>query len=158
MEITRIIKDTGEILNGFFADELPVEEGYYFKEGFCPGGFTKPFYNFDTDQYYEGATAEEIHASDPKNHPDYYLVRADAGQKLVNEITNKLLFDYKTGVRSLQDTMTIESKLDNVIASLNFGQLITAKFKISQVTGIDSTLMSEIISSINSLVTAHYPQ
>ena len=104
----------------------------------------------------EDATPDQIFKSDPRNHADYYLVRAEAGQKLVNDITNILLFEYKSGVRSLSDTMAIEAKLDGVIASLNFGQLITAEYKISQVTGIDTELHNQIKASIHDLTTIHY--
>jgi len=104
----------------------------------------------------EGATEEQIFESDPRRQPGYYKIRAEAGQKLVNDITNILLFDYKSGVRSLRDTMAIEAKLDGVIASLNFGQLITAEYKISQVTGIDTELLNQIKASIHDLTTIHY--
>jgi len=104
----------------------------------------------------EGATEEQIFESDPKRQPDYYKIRAEAGQKLVNDITNKLLLELKSGVRSLADTMLIESKLESVISSLNFGQLITAKVKVSQVGGIDTALLNEIKSSIDELNVIHY--
>lgn len=104
----------------------------------------------------DGKAAEWIANSDPRNQPDYYKVRAEAGQKLVNDITNKLLLELKSGVRSLADTMAIEVKLDGVISSLNFGQLITAKVKVSQVTGIDTALLNEIKASIDQLNLTHY--
>lgn len=104
----------------------------------------------------DGYEEEKPEGYDARTEANYYKVRAEAGQALVNEITNGLLVELKTGKRSLQDTMVIEAALDGVISSLNFGQLLTAKFKVMQVSGIDANLLSTIRYSINQLCVVHY--
>ena len=119
--------------------------------------YIRPKYDPETDTFYEGATPKEIYDADPRNAPDYYIVREGAGKELVRLVSDMLLKDIKTGVRSFADTMAIEEKLDKTMASLNTGQLLTGKYKMSLTQGIiPSDLFVFIFSSIDKLCKTHY--
>lgn len=119
--------------------------------------FVKPKYNPQTDTFYEGATPEEIYNADTRNSPDYYIVREQAGKELVRLVSDMLLKDIKSGVRTFDDTMVIEEKLEKTMASLNSGQLLTAKYKINLAQGsIPTDLYSIIFTSIDNICNIHY--
>lgn len=119
--------------------------------------FVKPKYDVQTDTFYEGATPEEIYNADTRNSPDYYIVREQAGKELVRLVSDMLLKDIKSGVRTFDDTMIIEEKLEKTMASLNSGQLLTAKYKINLAQGsIPTDLYSFILTSIDNLCNIHY--
>lgn len=105
----------------------------------------------------EGAKAEDILALDPRNGAEYYKVREEAGKALVRLVSDMLLKDIKSGVRSFADTMAIEEKLDKTMDSLNTGQLLTAKYKMSLTQNlIPSNLFLFIFTEISNLCKIHY--
>jgi len=96
------------------------------------------------------------YTGDPRKAPDYYLVRESVGKALVNEVATELLLKYKSGELTLVQVMEIEQSLDNTMSALGRGQIISALFHISNVTGIDSTFKASIASRIQALKVAHY--
>lgn len=141
------------------------------KMTYCDGDY---FYFFETDEEVsqfksflkpkivdgvitESATQQDIINADPRNASEYYLIREEAGKALVRLVSDMLLKDIKTGVRSFADTMAIEEKLDKTMASLNTGQLLTGKYKMSLTQGaIPNDLFVFIFSSIDNLCKIHY--
>jgi hypothetical protein len=117
----------------------------------------KPKFDPNTEIYYESATPEEIKAADHRYSPDYYLVRQDDGSRFVRHVTSELLDSYLTGQRTLRDIMTIEELLEKVIAKLNDGNFITAKYKMASVVGLEQPLYDDIMAGIDSRITIHYP-
>ena len=105
----------------------------------------------------ETATPQDILDADPKNSAQYYLIREEAGKELVRLVSDMLLKDINSGVRTFVDTMIIEEKLEKTMASLNMGQLLTGKYKMSLTQGtIPNDLFSFIFTSIDNLCKVHY--
>jgi hypothetical protein len=105
----------------------------------------------------ESATAEDVNALDPRNAPEYYLVRTEAGSELVRKVSDNFLKEIKSGVRTFQEVMGLEEKLEKTMASLNTGQLLTARYKISLVKDLIPTdLFVYIFSEISNLCDIHY--
>jgi hypothetical protein len=105
----------------------------------------------------ESATAEDINALDPRNAPEYYLVRTEAGSELVRKVSDNFLKEIKSGIRNFQEVMTLEEKLEKTMNSLSLGQLLTARYKISLVKDLIPTdLFVYIFSEISNLCDIHY--
>jgi hypothetical protein len=105
----------------------------------------------------ESATAEDINALDPRNAPEYYLVRTEAGSELVRKVSDNFLKEIKSGIRTFQEVMTLEEKLEKTMNSLSLGQLLTARYKISLVKDlIPTNLFVYIFSEISNLCDIHY--
>lgn len=93
---------------------------------------------------------------DPRNLPDYYITREIVGKSLVNEVSNKLLSDYKHGKLLISEVMSIEESLKEVIYALRGGQFITSNYKLIFAQGVPSDLMTELTTRINELIDIHY--
>lgn len=105
----------------------------------------------------ESATDEDINALDPRNAPEYYLVRTEAGSELVRRVSDNFLKEIKSDVRTFQEVMGLEENLEKTMASLNAGQLLTAKYKISLVkNSIPEDLFTYIFLEISNLCNTHY--
>lgn len=158
MGYTAIDKVTNKVLFFENVDVQPQDtETFYWINNVLMDSYVSAYWNPQTYTFYEGATAEEIYNADTRNSPDYYMVREQAGKELVRLVSDMLLKDIKSGVRTFDDTMIIEEKLDKTMASLNSGQLLTAKYKINLTQGsIPTDLYSFIFTSIDNLCNIHY--
>jgi hypothetical protein len=117
--------------------------------------FVKP--KIENGVIIETATSEDIEALDPRNAPDYYLIRVDVGSELVRRVSDNFLKEIRSGVRTFQEVMTLEEKLEKTMNSLSLGQLLTARYKISLVKdSIPADLFMYIFSEISNLCDIHY--
>lgn len=112
---------------------------------------------FIDEMFGEGSYDNYFKLNDPRNQPDYYLVRAEAGKKFVNDVTFMLLTNLKTGAATLEQTMAIEETLEKVINKLNDGNFVTAKYKLTLVKdNVSDTLYTLVMTGIDNLISIHY--
>jgi hypothetical protein len=120
--------------------------------------FDGSYFNFlETDQevedYYNSIPYEDTRLS-----ANYYVTRAESGKEFVNDVTTSLLTSYINGQRTFQEIMSIEELLERVIDKLNDGNFLTAKYKLTQVVGLEQQLYHEIMQGIDDRIAIHYPQ
>jgi hypothetical protein len=111
---------------------------------------------FIDERFGEGKAAAFLATKDPKKQSDYYLVRENAGKALVNKISNDLLRKLENKELTFTQIIDIETKLEKTINCVRAGQFKTSKYWISQVVGVDFTLLNEIKTSIDELIQIHY--
>lgn len=119
----------------------------------------------DFPEQYELTTDEPTESSnyfvctykgDPRNAPEYYKVRSEAGTNLVNDVTNQLLLKYNSGEMTLQEIVAINKNLKDTTELLMRGQIIIAEYELSVAQNVPSDMRSYIASSIQELKAEHY--
>jgi hypothetical protein len=115
------------------------------------------FYFFETQQEIDDFINSQPPIADDRLSPTYYIIRAESGREFVNDVTTSLLTSYINEQRTFQQIMDIEELLEKVIDKLNDGNFLTAKYKLTQVVGLETQLYTEIMDGIESRILIHYP-
>jgi hypothetical protein len=159
MIITEINKLDNAVVGGFFADKIPTDtDTTYFTEVVCIiPNIQKPFFNPATNTYYEGATAEEIRASDPKKQPEYYKKRIEDGINYIS-IKTQALVDYRDAGAINEATFeAIDNAVKEVRNALLGGQWKSALRELKLIeTKLSPAFYADLFNHINNYCNENY--
>ena len=159
MLVTEINKSDNSVVGASFCDELPTDtDTTYFTDVVCGvPNIVKPFFNPDTKEYYEGATPEEIRASDPRKQPEYYKKRIEDGIDYISLKTQQLINYRDAGAVNEAMFEAIDNSVKEVRNALLGGQWKSAlrELKLAQAQ-LPPTMYADLLNHISTYCEENY--